>query len=230
MRPLALVLCAALVAAASLLLSPAPAVAQDDTDRAVLPEVAPEGPPIVGDPDRPRGNFRVPDPLALEPVEASSLYASLKARMREAYLPSRHPAAEHYQDWRRYTAAPFLSSPHGNRYVSVYADADAERAGGLDPAGTHPEGATIAMDSFTVTRDGLVAPGALFVMEKMAPGFNPVGGDWRYTMILPDGTVFGTTHGPGSEAVRFCVACHLAAEDNDRIHALPAEARRLPGG
>ncbi len=230
MRPFLSVLCAALLAAASLLLSSPPVPAQDDTDRAVLPEVAPEGPPIVGNPDRPRGNFRVPDPLPLEPVEAASLYPSLKARMRAAYMPSRHAAAEHYQDWRRYTAAPFLSSPHGNRYVSVYADATAERAGGLNPADTLPEGATIAMDSFTVTRDGLVAPGALFVMEKMAPGFNPVGGDWRYTMILPDGTVFGTTHGRGGEAVRFCVACHLAAEDNDHIHALPAEVRPRPGG
>jgi len=200
-----------------------------DTDRSVLPPDPAEGLPIVGDPEEPRGHFRVVDPPELGAAEARAAYADLKDRMAAAYAVSGEPAARRYQEWRRYNDRPYLSSTHGNRYVNNYANAAAAGYGRWEDIGALPEGAVVAKDSFTVTRGGLVTPGALFVMEKMASGFNPVSGDWRYTMILPDGTLFGTTHGRGSRRVQYCISCHLAAEDTDHLHLVPEEYRAAPG-
>ena len=57
--------------------------------------------------------------------------------------------------------------------------------------------------------------------------FSPAGRDWRYTMIMPDGSLFGTTNGDGSARVEFCVTCHRAAgDDRDHLFFLPQEYRR----
>ena len=50
-------------------------------------------------------------------------------------------------------------------------------------------------------------------MEKMPPGFSAPARDWRYTMIMPDGSLFGTTNGDGGAKVEFCVTCHATAGD-----------------
>ncbi len=205
-----------------------PAQGPADTDRSVLPPDPSGGLPIVGDPEEPRGHFRVVEPRELDAAEARAIYARLEDRMASAYAASGTPAAERYQTWRRYNDRPYLSSTHGNRYVNNYANGAAADYGRWEDVGTLPEGAIVAKDSFTVTGDGMVAPGALFVMEKMAPGFNPVSGDWRYAMILPDGTMFGTTNGRGSRRVQYCISCHLAAEDTDHLHLVPEEYRSAP--
>ena len=63
-------------------------------------------------------------------------------------------------------------------------------------------------------------------MEKMQPGFNLEGRDWRYTMIMPDGALFGTTNGEGSERVEFCMECHIAAGDEqDHLFFIPKQHR-----
>lgn len=89
-----------------------------------------------------------------------------------------------------------------------------------------PAGAILAKDSFTVTRGGEVFAGALFLMEKMAAGFDPESHDWRYTMIIPDGSLFGTTNGEGSERVSFCVTCHESVdEDHHQMFFVPPDYR-----
>ena len=49
-------------------------------------------------------------------------------------------------------------------------------------------------------------------MEKMAAGFNADSNDWRYTMIMPNGSIFGTTNGNNSSKVQFCIDCHQAVQ------------------
>ncbi len=71
---------------------------------------------------------------------------------------------------------------------------------------------------------GKVRPGPLFIMEKMSAGFSPESGDWRYTMIMPDGSVFGATKGRNADKVQFCADCHGGA-DNDSMFFLPEEYR-----
>jgi hypothetical protein len=90
--------------------------------------------------------------------------------------------------------------------------------------GAMPVGGRIAKDSFTVSPDGRVAVGPLFIMEKMADGFDEASDDWRYAMIMPDGSLFGVTNGPGSEKVQFCAECHaIVADDQDSLYFLPEE-------
>lgn len=88
-----------------------------------------------------------------------------------------------------------------------------------------PAGAVIAKDSFSVAPDGQVSVGPLFLMEKMPAGFLAESGDWKYTMILPDGSLFGETHGHNSAGMQFCIDCHLAGADYDYLLFLPPEYR-----
>jgi hypothetical protein len=64
----------------------------------------------------------------------------------------------------------------------------------------------------------------------MAEGFNEASDDWRYAMIMPDGSLFGVTGGQGSENVQFCAECHAAvADDQDSLYFLPDEFRATSG-
>ncbi len=90
-----------------------------------------------------------------------------------------------------------------------------------------PAGAILVKDSFAVTQKGGVFSGPLFVMEKMAPGFEASSGDWRYTTIMPDGSLLGTTNGSGSDRVEFCASCHAqVGAEQDHMFYVP-EAYRL---
>jgi len=87
-------------------------------------------------------------------------------------------------------------------------------------------GGVLAKDSFTVTPDGKVSVGPLFLMEKMNAGFMKASNDWRYTLIMPNGQVVGTTRGKGSKNVQFCISCHQAvAEEQDAMLLIPEEYR-----
>ena len=177
------------------------------------------------DPKRPRWHFRVREPARLSDEEAEKVYRRLKWRLSRRYKLSRLPVARYYQRWRRYNKTPYRSTTHGKRYVNNYANGRAHAYGTYEKAGKMPVGAILAKDSITVKRDGRVIPGPLFIMQKMSAGFSYVSGDWRYTMVMPDGSVFGETKGTSSERVEFCISCHLAAEKNDHLFFMPKKYR-----
>ncbi len=183
---------------------------------------------ISGDPDRPRRHFRVRDPARLEGPEASRIYRDMADELTDAYSLSGDAAAAAYQKWRRYNTSPFLSVTHGQRYVNHYANALARDYGSFEQSGPMPLGAIIAKDSVAVTAGGEVYAGPLFLMEKMGPGFNYATGDWRYTMIMPDGSLFGVTNGKDSARVEYCIGCHLARERYDHLYFPPKEFRVSP--
>jgi hypothetical protein len=132
-----------------------------------------------------------------------------------------------YQSWQRVNTVPYVSATHGSRYVNNYPGPEAAQAyGRFEEIGTMPTGGRIAKDSFTVSPDGRIAVGPLFVMEKMQQGFNASTHNWRYTMIMPDGSVFGVTNGQGSQNMQFCAECHaLVAAEQDNLFFLPEEFR-----
>jgi LysM repeat protein len=136
--------------------------------------------------------------------------------------------AQEYQGWERLNTMPYISATHGSRYVNNYPGAEAAGAyGRFEEVGdAMPVGGRIAKDSFTVSPDGRVGVGPLFIMEKMAGGFDQASRDWRYTMIMPDGSLFGMTGGQGSQNVQFCAECHaLVADDQDSLFFMPEEYR-----
>ena len=60
-------------------------------------------------------------------------------------------------------------------------------------------------------------------MQKMPAGFNAESGDWRYSMVMPNGSVFGTTG--GASGVQFCIGFLASAEEQDSMYFLPDEDR-----
>ncbi len=163
-------------------------------------------------------------------AEAQAAYGCFKDTMQSGYAKSGLTSnmglaiATAYQGWTRYSMRAYVSNTHGGRFVHNYGNQAARGYGNFEGAGTMPVGAVLAKDSFVV-RHGKLAAGPLFVMEKMAAGFNADSGNWRYTLVMPGGKVIGTTHGAGSNNVEFCIGCHMAAEDTDSMMFLPEEYR-----
>ncbi len=175
---------------------------------------------------RPTRHFKVQSSAELADADALTIYDRIRDDMAAVYRQSGNNHAGVYQTWRRYNLTPYVSATHGNRYVNNYANPKAKIYGQFENAGTLPQGSVLAKDSFEVTAHGDVLTGPLALMEKMQPGFNPESRNWRYTMIMPDGRVFGTTKGERSERVEFCAECHLAAGDaNDHLFFIPKKHR-----
>ena len=155
------------------------------------------------------------DAVALTDAEARDAYACIRAAMAEGYAESGNRWAAAYSSWKTYAARPYVSDTHGARFVNNYAnERGAANYGLFESAGPAPEGTVLAKDSFTV-KGGRVAAGPLFLMEKMAAGFDADTRDWRYTLILPSGRIVGSTGGAGTGKVAFCAECHLSVEEQD---------------
>jgi hypothetical protein len=163
-------------------------------------------------------------PDSLTGAESSAAYDCIRPEMAAAYAKSGIQAALDYRSWRVYSRVPYLSFTHGQRYVMNYANAAAKAYGAFEKAGVMPEGSILAKDSFKVQGQGSVSVGPLFIMEKMAAGFSPATNDWRYSMILPDGRLYGATGGESDAKVQFCADCHLAT-DSDSMMFLPEDYR-----
>jgi len=175
---------------------------------------------------KPYRHFKIRNPAQLSPAEAISVYDKMASSMARGYGMSRDPAALQYGRWRRYNLSPYNSVTHGNRYVNNFANALAGRYGQMKVGDKMPAGAIVVKDSFTVTSDRSVFAGALFVMEKLPAGTSPATGDWRYRMIMPDGSLFGDSRGIGAGEVAFCHDCHKANADRDYLFFMPEKYRR----
>jgi len=174
----------------------------------------------------PHRHFRVRDDTNLDADTARAIYDAIGPKMADGYALADDETARSYRRWDSYNTSPYRSATHGRRYVNNYANDVARDYGKFEAAGILPQGSVLAKDSFTVSKDSEPMPGPLFVMEKMAPGFSYVSGDWRYSMIMPDGSLFGVTNGDNSERVEFCIGCHLAREKNDHLFFVPQPFRQ----
>ena len=147
--------------------------------------------------------------------------------MKTAYAKSGNLWAKWFTHWKNFSNQPYVSATHGGRFVNNYASGKA--AGGygkFEKIGKMANGGVLAKDSFVVTPKGRVSVGPLFLMEKMGGNFNKASGNWRYTLIMPNGQTVGTTNGTGSKNVKFCIECHAAvAQEQDNMFFLPEEFR-----
>jgi hypothetical protein len=177
---------------------------------------------------RPKTHFKVERPADMFPNTAETVYQNIRAEMAAGYSLARMPDLRNYLSWRRFNKAPYRSATHGARYVNNYANRIGEGYGAFEQVGHLPEGSMLVKDSFTATADGGIYPGPMFVMKKMEAGFNPPGGDWRYSMIMPDGSLFGETKGVNPQSVAFCIGCHATRAATDHLFFLPQEYRLKP--
>lgn len=173
-----------------------------------------------------RQHDRVPDAVRVPPGTAEHIYRDLVDKLHNAYARAAEPAAVSFQQWQRANNAPYHSYSHGRRLLNNYVNETGRSYLDYEAAGPLPVGTVIATDSFAVEADGKVLPGPLFLMEKMPDGFNYVSGDWRFTLIQPDGTLVGRTMGENAVSVDHCVRCHLAAEKTDHLFFPPESYRR----
>ena len=157
--------------------------------------------------------------------EATTAYECIQRDLAEAYVRSGIPAAGEYLEWTRYSTKPYRSKGHEYRYLNNYANEIADeyysQYGDKLPM---PVGSILAKDSFVSNKGGRIVLGALTLMEKMPIGFNSETGDWRFTMILPDGRIMGSTGDDDQVAVEFCVECHTKSK-KDFMMFLPRRYR-----
>lgn len=153
-------------------------------------------------------------------------YNCLKADIITAYAKVGNSQVKDFTNWKLFNSSTYLSDTHGGRYLNNYANATAaQEYGKYEDVTQMPVGSVLVKDGIVVNGKGQTGISPLFVMEKMQAGFDTEGGDWRYTMIMPNGAVVGTTKGKGSASVKFCAECHAAGSDNDFLLFLPEEYR-----
>jgi len=175
----------------------------------------------------PGEHFSIEKAAELAKGDAEDAYHRLLDLMTRAYVASAEPSARRYLGWARSNDAPYRSATHGNRYVNNYANPAAAAAGYGTAGRLMPPGAVIAKDSFTATPKGRLHPGALFLMEKLPAEANPATADWRYVMIMPDGSTFGDSRATPAR-MAFCHACHAARADDDYLFLVPPESAARP--
>jgi hypothetical protein len=150
--------------------------------------------------------------------------------MKAAYGVADDPAASGFFNWTNFSLIPYVSATHGSRYVMNYANPTAADVyGEFEAIGEVPAGGVLAKNSFVVGNKGQVSVGPLFLMEKMNAGFGTDSGDWKYSMIMPDGSTFGVTNGTNSSGVQFCNECHGVVADQDYLYFLPEDYRVTKG-
>ena len=172
------------------------------------------------------GHLKIDNPGELTPSEASRVYDDIADKLAEFYALSREPAAVDFRRWRQYNNAPYLSATHGNRYVNNYGNRLSAGYDRMTAGFRMPAGAILVKNSFTVTEDGEVFGAAMFIMEKLPSGRSPDTGDWRYVMIMPDGSFEGDSEGDNADEVAYCHDCHAAVARQDFLFYVPEPYRR----
>lgn len=167
----------------------------------------------------------VRDPKNISPERAEAIYRAIRDTLQRQYGASADPVTQAYPRWKRYNTSPYRSRQHGNMFVNNYANDLAAQYGRYEQAGTLPAGSMVVKDSFVVRADGSILAGPLFLMEKMAPGFDPDNLDWRYMTILPDGEIEGLSSEDGPGGTAYCAACHQRARKH-HLFFLPERYRR----
>ncbi|SMO68758.1 cytochrome P460 family protein [Ruegeria faecimaris] len=168
-------------------------------------------------------HLAIENPADLTKDDAREIYDSLQRRMARGYAAAQLDLLLNYQNWPLYNDAPYISETHGRRFVNSYANRMAYNYATLTEGEKLPVGSVLAKDSVTVTDEGKSHPGAMFVMQKLAEGANPATADWRYIMVMPDGSLFGDTLGDRANAVAYCHDCHEAVADRDYTFFVPEE-------
>ncbi len=186
------------------------AVAQSTDDQPLTPEL----------------HITIENPKKLTAAEANDIYRNIIKELSGMYAISDDPTAREFLKWKRYNTSPYLSATHGNRYVNNYANAKASNYAASQQGEAATAGAIFAKDSFTITNEGKVFGGALFLMEKLSPGTSPNTADWRYWMILPDGSLHGDSRGDSPENMKFCHTCHKVVAKKDHLYFVPKAFRQ----
>ena len=166
-------------------------------------------------------------PAELSDEQATREWDRLLPAMQTTYAKSGVPASTQFFNWINVTKSPYQSSTHGDRYLVNIVNEKAKDYQKWEEAGILPAGAIIAKPTIVGKAGGKADIGPLFLMEKMSSGWNPQSLDWKYSMIMADGSLWGETKGRNSAGMTFCFECHNAmGAETDGLLFLPEEYRR----
>ncbi|MBI1244424.1 MAG: hypothetical protein GC202_05410 [Alphaproteobacteria bacterium] len=125
--------------------------------------------------------------------------------------------------WRP-ASRTYMASEHG-MFLQVFANAAAAEYLKYEKGARLPQGAAILKRSFRVAADGNVSAGPVFVMERMAQGYDRTTDDWRFAVTAPDGALMGESGGRDAAKVAFCAGCHKSAQVQDFLFFVPPRQR-----
>jgi hypothetical protein len=166
-------------------------------------------------------------PAELTDAQAIEAWDNLVSKMPAIYAKSGLAEAAQFLDWMNVTTQPYQSSTHGERYLMNFANETAKDYAKFEKAGVLPAGSIIAKPTIVGKADGTAEIGPLFMMEKMDKGWNPDSLDWKYSMVMADGSLWGQTKGVNSSGMNFCFECHNAmGSETDGLTFLDEEYRK----
>ena len=148
----------------------------------------------------------------LEDAQIVELYECILDKMRTGYQSKGNEWAAAYPSWKAAATQPINPGPHGNRFLQTFVNevGYSEYVKFSDERGPMPVGTIIAKESFNVNKKKQVRRGPLFFMEKVAAGDADEFGNWKYSVVQPNGK-------PGKISQKFCHDCHGVFEDQDAM-------------
>jgi hypothetical protein len=196
---------------------------------AIADEVAGENtpPPCIVAPTKAEDGSPAATP-GKEQLEAA--YNCFEERLLAGYAQSKHIIAKTFGNWERASDYPFIYDQVGDQYLVVYGN---DRAVGEEKTvwmdRDMPIGAMVVAAGFTIDDQGVLSAAPAMIYEKMVNGYTIARGNWRQTMIAPDGDIIGVTNGPGADNLTICQDC--AGRSADRLYlamlndgVMPADA------
>jgi Cytochrome P460 len=163
-------------------------------------------------------------PMQLTQDEIDAMAACLGPALDAVQALARDETIRATPGWRTMSTS-YLASEHG-MFLQVFANAAAAADyAKAEQGGRLPPGAAILKRSFRVDRAGNATAGSLYLMERMAPGYDSSTNDWRFTVTTPVGLRLGESGGEDAPAVAFCAGCHKSARVQDFLFFVPPRFR-----
>jgi hypothetical protein len=166
-------------------------------------------------------------PAHLTQTEIEQTAACMATALDRAFAAAGDRALRRVRDWAPMSRS-YKASEHGT-FLRVYADPLAAPSYARFEDGPRlPQGAVVMKRAMRVEADGRVRPHRIYMMEKMASGYEPGTNDWRFAAYEPNGALVGETGGRDDARVRFCVECHAVARQQDFLIFVPPNFRIAP--
>lgn len=163
-------------------------------------------------------------PETLTAAEIDATAACLAPALDAAVARAEDATIRATRGWRP-ASRTYIASEHGY-FLQVFVNAAAADYVRLAEAAPKlPQGAAVLKRSFRVAADGTARVGPVFVMERMAPGYDAAFADWRFAVTTPEGPRMGESGGRDAARVAFCGECHRAARAQDFLFYVPPRYR-----
>ena len=159
--------------------------------------------------------------------EAKKVYDCLAADLHSGYKKGkkRWIPAEFVNDYRNWTlASSFPAAPgfHGNRFLVTWVNSTgAAEYMKYAENPSIPAGTVIAKESFSVSDNGKVRKGPLFLMQKVETGKSPKTDDWYYMAVTAKGSPMAVN------VVAACSECHQGNFGDTGGLGYPVEGARI---